>query len=71
MIGTSGDHDQLEKALRDLLAAWEITEAGWRDLARTEFARDHLNPLDARVRLAVRTSKQLSALLEEAVRECR
>jgi hypothetical protein len=71
MIGVSGDHDQLEKALRDLLAAWAVTEAGWQDRARTEFAEEHLNPLDARVRLAVRTSKQLSALLEEAIRECR
>lgn len=70
MRGVNGDDAQIEKALRELTAAWAATEDGWRDVAREGFSRHHLQPLEARLRASVRSIRQLESLLEEAIRQC-
>ena len=65
------DDGPLEQALRDLHQAWNATAEGWRDRARDEFGRLHLDPIDIRTREATRTLSALAALVEEARRQCR
>lgn len=60
----------LAKALRDLHQTWAASEAVWRDQARTDFTHAHLEPIADRIRLAVRTLKQLESLLESMERDC-
>ncbi len=70
MPSVMGDDALLEKALKDLAVAWDATADGWRDEARTAFADQHLHEMEARIRLAVRTIRQLDTLLKEAITQC-
>lgn len=70
MPSLMGDDALLEKALKDLAAAWDATADGWRDEARTDFAEQQVQELEARTRLAVRTIRQMDALLKEAIHQC-
>ena len=65
-----GDDALLEKALKDLAAAWDATADEWRDEARTDFSDQHLHELEARTRLAVRAIRQMDTLLKEAIHQC-
>jgi hypothetical protein len=66
----SGDDALLEKALKELLVAWDATSDGWRDQARVDFAHDHLDPLMARARQAAGAIRRMDTLLREAVQQC-
>lgn len=64
------DDALLEKAVKELRAAWDDTSETWRDQARTDFANDHLDPLEARARQAAGAIRRMDTLLREAVRQC-
>lgn len=70
MPALMGDDALLEKALKDLAAAWDATSDAWRDEARTDFADQHLDAIDARTRAAVRAIRQMDTLLKEAIHQC-
>ncbi len=70
MAGVMGDDALLQKAIQDLLEAWNATEAAWHDDARDEFAEHHLKPIEGRARDAVKAINMLESLLAEATRQC-
>jgi len=70
MPNVSGDDALLEKALKDLSAAWSRSSDGWQDAARSTFAELHLQPIEIRARHGAKAIKQLEALLAEAMRQC-
>lgn len=64
------DDALLEKAVKEIRAAWDATADTWRDQARSDFATDHLDPLEARARAAAGAVRRMDTLLREAVRQC-
>ena len=70
MPNLSGDDALLEKAIKDLHAAWDAAGEGWRDRARDDFKDQHLDALEAEVREAARAMRELQVLIGEAVRSC-
>ena len=71
MSKPAGGNALLEMELRKLDTAWAATETHWRDRARTDFADDHLSPINQRAQLAARALRQLEDLLGEAHQQCR
>ncbi|HAT10077.1 MAG TPA: hypothetical protein DCS97_05685 [Planctomycetes bacterium] len=69
-MSVQGDNGVLERAARELTEAWHATENGWRDQARDEFGREHLEQLTWRARHAERALSELMALCAEAERAC-
>jgi hypothetical protein len=70
MPGASGDDAVLESAFKELMAAWQATQDRWRDSARQDFERAFLEDLHTRVKLAVRSIKQMEALMRQAIQAC-
>ena len=70
MSSTSADEATMDRALRELTDAWLIAGEGWRDAARDEFAREHLDQIEWRGRQGMKALSELSALCAEAVRRC-
>jgi len=60
----------LAKAARDLEMNWEITAQTWRDKARTDFEKTHIESLIPEVRRAADAITQINRLLHKAIREC-
>jgi hypothetical protein len=70
MPNFSGDEALIEKTIKDLHAAWAATADGWRDQARPDFEREHLDEIEARLREAGRAMLQIQTILREAVTAC-
>ncbi len=70
MSSPSADEATLDRAMRELTDAWQISGAGWRDAAREEFDRDHLVDILWRGRQGMKALGELSALCSEAMRRC-
>jgi len=64
-----GDDDLIEGAIRDLEAAFAAAGELWRDQSREEFAQNQLEPMLQRAREAVRTIREIEAILRDAVRQ--
>ena len=60
----------IEKTLKDLQTAWAATADGWRDQARPNFEREHLDEIEARLREAGRAMRQIQTILREAITAC-
>ncbi|MBA3707883.1 MAG: hypothetical protein H0W83_03565 [Planctomycetes bacterium] len=71
MPSVTGDDAMLEDALRHLCEAWAITAERWRDQARSDFEKQHLDGIEDRTRLAARSVKQMENLINEVMRQCR
>lgn len=71
MPGVMGDDALIAEALRRLGQAWSATADGWRDQAREEFARLHLDGIEQRAREAARAIKRVETLIAEVDRQCR
>lgn len=61
---------RMERARKDLLADWQRTRQSWRDTMADRFEKTYLEPTDADVRQTVEAMEQLSAMLEQARRDC-
>ena len=70
MTSPTADEGTLDRAVRELLEAWAATGNGWRDAARSEFEREHLDMIVWRGRQGMKALGELSALCTEAVRRC-
>lgn len=70
MRGVDGEDGALDGALRELIEAWSATSDGWRDAARGEVDRDHIDPILSRGRHAGRALAELAALCSDAIRRC-
>ena len=70
MSAASADEASIDRALRELTDAWIATGNGWRDGARDEFDRDHLNDILWRGRQGMKALGELSALCADAMRRC-
>ena len=66
----SGDEAVIERAVKDLQAAWSATADGWRDQARPDFEHQHLVEIEVRLREAGRAMRQIHAILREAITAC-
>jgi hypothetical protein len=71
MAGVTGDDALIGGALRELLQAWEFASDRWHDQARADFAKLHLEPIEASAREAARSIVQVERLLAEVSRQCR
>ena len=70
MSNPAADEATLDRALRELSDAWAIAGEGWRDAAREEFQRDHLDDISWRGRQAMKSLGELTQLCAEALRRC-
>jgi hypothetical protein len=64
-----GDDGLIELALQDLERAFAAAGERWRDQSRDHFAKDHLDPLRQRAKDAMRTMREIEALLRDVVRQ--
>jgi len=60
----------LARAAQDLQAKWENTQSMWRDKARDDFERKHLEELLAAVHAARQAMKAVDNLLRQAIHDC-
>ncbi len=66
----SGNASRLAALTRDLFERWRQTRSTWRDTRAAQFEQDHLEPLEAAVKAAVRGITQLEAVLQQIRRDC-
>jgi hypothetical protein len=66
-----GDDGLVELAVQDLERAYALTGERWRDQSREDFAHDHLDQLRLRAKDALRTMREIEALLRDVVRQTR
>lgn len=66
----SGNAARLAALTRDLFERWREARALWRDLRAAQFEKDHLEPLEAAVKSAVRGITELEAVLHQIRRDC-
>jgi len=64
-----GEEGLIEQALRDLEIAFASSGELWRDQSREGFVIDHLDPLRQRAKDAVRTIREIEAILRDVVRQ--
>jgi hypothetical protein len=57
-------------AIKQLRVRWSSISASWDDTARRQFEKDFLDPLDAKIRNAVKGLDHVSELQERVRREC-
>lgn len=67
----SDSESLLKKAMTDLDKAWHATGESWKDNARVEFEREHLDELRISSEGAYRAMANLEHLLRSVIRECR
>ena len=70
MVRLSGCEEILAGALSDLDKKWQATAEGWRDKARAEFEKEHLEELQATVKKAQHAMAAMDELLRQVMREC-
>jgi hypothetical protein len=61
---------QLAQAQTRLREQWTIAKTHWHDQASRQFEEEHLRDIPSRLQLLVAAVQRLSAVLEEAEREC-
>jgi len=66
----SGNASRLAALTRDLFERWRQTRSAWRDARAAQFEQDHLEPLEAAVKAAVRGITELEAVLQKIRRDC-
>jgi predicted acylesterase/phospholipase RssA len=71
MLIALGDNEAiLIQATRQLDEKWQNTASAWRDKARDDFDRKHLEELLAGAKAAQRAMRAVGDLLRQAVAEC-
>jgi hypothetical protein len=71
MLIRSGDNEAiLSQATRELHEKWQNTAASWRDKARDDFERKHLEELVAGAKAAQGSIRMVDDLLRQAITEC-
>lgn len=60
----------LARSSQDLQAKWENTSALWRDKARDDFERKHMEELLNAVMAARHAMKAVDQLLRQAIHDC-
>lgn len=60
----------LMDAVKQLRIRWSHISSSWDDIARRQFEKDYLDPLEAKVRQALKGLDHVSELQERARREC-
>jgi hypothetical protein len=66
----SGNASRLAAVTRDLFERWRQTRSTWRDARAAQFEKDHLEPLEAAVKTAIRGITELEAVLHQIRRDC-
>ncbi|UCD75886.1 MAG: hypothetical protein JSV91_02995 [Phycisphaerales bacterium] len=56
--------------MKDLQVKWEATKSDWNDPMSRELEKNHLAPLERKMRAAVTAMEQMSEILAKAQREC-
>jgi hypothetical protein len=69
-VRPSGNDAILAKALEDMEQRWTSTAGNWRDRARDEFEKKHLDELRNAVVAARHAMNNVEELLRQVVREC-
>ena len=57
-------------AVKQLRIRWTIVAESWDDIARRQFEKDFLDPLDAKILAAAKGLEHVSELQERVRREC-
>ena len=60
----------LAKGAKNLQLRWELTKEGWQDQTRWRFGEEHLEPLEADIKVALAALTRLNELFERIRREC-
>ncbi|MCK4871686.1 MAG: hypothetical protein KAS72_03070 [Phycisphaerales bacterium] len=61
---------KLQDSYKDLQAKWSHTRAVWRDVARDEFEKQYLAPLEPRISASLTAMTRMAELLARLRREC-
>ncbi|MFP4143529.1 MAG: hypothetical protein ACOCTI_05680 [Phycisphaeraceae bacterium] len=61
---------RLNRAYKDLLSQWKKCQPRWRDSVSRRFEREHIAPLEARLRTAMSAMEEAGQLLDRARRDC-
>ena len=67
----SDSESMLRKALEDLNREWSNTSNHWKDKAREDFEKEHLEPIRVAAENAARAMRNLDGLLRTVYRDCR
>lgn len=60
----------LMDALKQLRVRWALISQQWDDSARRQFEKDFIDPLEAKIRTALKGLDHVSELQDRARREC-
>ncbi|HLX64347.1 MAG TPA: hypothetical protein VKX17_23945 [Planctomycetota bacterium] len=71
MFSSSDSESLLRKAIDDLKRQWLNSADSWKDKARDDFEKEHLEPLLNAAENAARAMRNLDGLMREVVRDCR
>jgi hypothetical protein len=70
LIRVDDNEALLARASQDMNAKWENTASVWRDKARDDFDRKHLEELRQAVHAARQAMKAVDAILRQAIQDC-
>lgn len=60
----------LMDAVKQLRIRWMSISSNWDDGARRQFEKDFIDPLDAKIRMAIKGLDHVGELRDRALREC-
>ncbi len=60
----------LMDAVKQLRIRWTTIASNWDDGARRQFEKDFIDPLDAKIRMAIKGLDHVGELRDKAIREC-
>jgi len=69
-VRPSGNDAILAKALEDMEQQWQSTAGAWRDKARDDFEKKHLDELRNAVQAARHAMNNIEEMLRQVIREC-
>lgn len=69
-VGLSDNEAILSQALRDLNEKWQNAAASWRDKAKDDFERKHLEELVSAGKAALNSMRAVDNVLRQAIQEC-
>jgi hypothetical protein len=69
-MSVSGGRSKLAQSLKDLKVKFERTQDVWNDVARDNFFKNHVEPLEPAVRSALAAMDKMTEMIYRARGEC-
>jgi hypothetical protein len=69
-MGIGDNEGQLANAIQQLNQRWDASSMSWRDKARDDFEKEHLEEMRRSVKAAQSAMRNVTELLRQVIREC-